>query len=473
MELAQLQMMTAVTLQRLVAAALLEVCPLVAEVSDRPREAVTQTQSRSGASARAVPCLQLLTCAGPDFACHAPVAAWLLLRALARAGTTEEEGVTALDGGVLRVTSRSRFGALRTREYACAASLSEEVLEALPSADLAACVACVRVQPGGALLFTSTAAFAAATAEGRLHCGLCGSFFGGQRGLRDHVLVAHRAGYSAALSAVSSARQALLPATPQLAALSLRTAAALSSARAARDMLPEGLRAARDGNLGRLRELVAGGWDALRCADRHGSTALLWAAGEGRLECVAYLLDDCGVPPGWAQPRDGRTALHWAARNGHLAVCRFLVQRGVSPDEATRDGTTAFHWAAYQGQLSVLSWLADEAGCDWRALNAYGCNAGQWAAQHGDLAACAWLLERGLDWGVMNGNGHSCLHKAAIKGQAAVCAWLLDCAGLGLAHMAADNDGNTPSNFARQEGFAALADELDRRQASIAAANVA
>ena len=83
---------------------------------------------------------------------------------------------------------------------------------------------------------------------------------------------------------------------------------------------------------------------------------------------------------------------------------------------------------------------------------------------HPPLRAAAWLLRRGLDWGVLNSNGHSCLHKSALKGQTAVCRWLLDCVPLGLAHMQPDGDGNTPESFARAEGFAELADELEARR---------
>lgn len=65
---------------------------------------------------------------------------------------------------------------------------------------------------------------------------------------------------------------------------------------------------------------------------------------------------------------------------------------------------------------------------------------------------------------ILNGNGHSALHKAAVKGHARVCRWLLadDGAALGLEHVGADGDGNTPHSMARHEGHGALADELER-----------
>ena len=42
--------------------------------------------------------------------------------------------------------------------------------------------------------------------------------------------------------------------------------------------LPPGVAAARDGDLGALRALLAGGWEPASAVDRHGSSALLWAA---------------------------------------------------------------------------------------------------------------------------------------------------------------------------------------------------
>ena len=57
----------------------------------------------------------------------------------------------------------------------------------------------------------------------------------------------------------------------------------------------EGLSAARAGQLDRLRELVAAGFDPRTATDRHGSTALHWAAGGGALAVVRYLVEECGV----------------------------------------------------------------------------------------------------------------------------------------------------------------------------------
>jgi Ankyrin repeats (3 copies) len=336
--LLELQQAAVPELQALVFTALLEVCgDAVAPVLARPREAVRLTGAL----------------AAPDLSCHAPVAAWLHLRAVASAaagdGGNDDGACVRLVGDdapgtprALRVAVRTSLGALRTRVYDSAASLADDALACIPSGPLNALVAAVRVAPGGLLQLTTRAAFAAATAEGRLHCGLCGRFLLGARGLRDHVQVHHSAGYCAAREAVCCARRTLALApgcARELHAFSLAAAEAASLTRAARDALPEGLQAARAGDTARLRQLVADGWVPQRCSDRHGSTALLWAAGEGHVSTVAFLVDECGCDPAWAQPRDGRTAMHWAARNGHLSVCRWLLARGVDSSQATRDGT--------------------------------------------------------------------------------------------------------------------------------------
>ena len=213
--------------------------------------------------------------------------------------------------------------------------------------------------------------------------------------------------------------------------------------------------------IGDARRLVASGWDARSCVDRHGSGAMHWAAAAG-LDVCRYLADELGLDPRAAQPGDGRTALHWAARNGETATCEWLWrERGVDADATTRDGTPPFHWAVWQSRFETCEWLVETAGVNWRAKNAYGCNAAQWAAQSGDVAMLEWLRRLGLDFSALNANGHSAMHKAATRGHAAACRWLATRAGLGAEHMRADGDGNTPAVMARLEGFDELADELE------------
>ena len=56
-----------------------------------------------------------------------------------------------------------------------------------------------------------------------------------------------------------------------------------------------GVSACAAGDLAAARALAAAGWQAAHAVDKHGNTALMWAAGSGRLEVVRWLLEDEGV----------------------------------------------------------------------------------------------------------------------------------------------------------------------------------
>ena len=59
-----------------------------------------------------------------------------------------------------------------------------------------------------------------------------------------------------------------------------------------------GVSACAAGDLATARSLAAAGWQAAHAVDKHGNTALMWAAGSGRLEVVRWLLEDEGVAVG-------------------------------------------------------------------------------------------------------------------------------------------------------------------------------
>jgi hypothetical protein len=73
--------------------------------------------------------------------------------------------------------------------------------------------------------------------------------------------------------------------------------------------------ACKTGDLAAVQLKVALGWNAKSMVDRHGLTALQWAAGGGHLAVVVYLLAECGVKVDTPN-KEGRTPLMWACRNG-------------------------------------------------------------------------------------------------------------------------------------------------------------
>ena len=281
----------ALLLSPLVEAAVARVCGAeAAAVAREPRNVVQKLQNaRRGID---------------DLVCRAPAAVWRRMR--------HRDGQAALS--------------------CSAAQLAHALLAAAAGDALATLVADARVAPDGALLFTTRAGAASV-----LRCLECGRGFAGRRSLRNHVQDAHASSYGDSISAVMGAS----------AALQQRLLAAEAPPPAPAPALHPGLAAARDGDETALRELVASGWDAATCADRHGSTALLWAAGGGHLGVCRFLCECAGCDPLAArQARDGRSALIWAARNGHASVVAWLLEEHrASPCDATHDGTPALHWA--------------------------------------------------------------------------------------------------------------------------------
>ena len=220
---------------------------------------------------------------------------------------------------------------------------------------------------------------------------------------------------------------------------------------------------------------VNAGWDASAVVDKNGSHALHYAAGGGHDEVCRYLVEELGVDVNQrvtAGRRDGRTALAWAARNGHLRTVKWLVAHGAVPSP-TKDGTTPFHWAAWQSHLHVCRWLMEKFGDDVAvAANAFGCNAMHWTALSGDVEACRWLHSVGVDPRKRNTQGHTPVHKAAWRGQLAVLEWMSDAAaddGVGLPSAAfgeVDDGGYSPADIARLAGFDEVKSWLERKAAA-------
>lgn len=175
--------------------------------------------------------------------------------------------------------------------------------------------------------------------------------------------------------------------------------------------------------------------------DRHGSTAEHWAAGEGHLACLQFLVQkrlqlqqgsaehDDTEPP-MERPRkklrrrDGKTPLHYACRNNRQACVEYLVHQsssvhGDAVNVPSGDGTTPLHMACYGGHLSLVQYLVQRGGADIvHTANAWGCTAAHWTAMSlqkaPSVAIAAWLhTVHHVDFTTVQSQGHSPLHKAA------------------------------------------------------------
>lgn len=398
----------------------------------------------------------------------------------------KSKGKKATRTGTMRVQTVSPFGLVREREYHSAREVAEGIVSTFEfcNEETVDMIADVRISGRSSCITITTKAHMDWHLEhGRLPCSVCGRFFKGPRGLRYHQIIEHKLEYfDAQRTALDSELQLILytHSNSSMISSSSWNDSSNSQKERARDKIgDEGLEKARSGDLEGLRLLVSSGWNAHTACDKHGNTALMWAAGEGHIEVCKYLVETCGVnvhEKKGGKYKKIRHALHWAARNGRITVCDWLIrEKGVDVDVEADDGTVPLHFAVWTNNMEMVRWLVEVGKCSLHKLNSYGCNASQWGALNGDVEMLKLLQSYGLDLKILNYNGHSAIHKAAVNGRLQACKWLLlpdadeDCSvesGGGLCaavHMRADRSGNTPATIARNNGHFETAAWLDQQ----------
>lgn len=88
-----------------------------------------------------------------------------------------------------------------------------------------------------------------------------------------------------------------------------------------------------------------------------GTPALGLAAIFGRME-IAALLVDAGASLDLPASETGDTALHWAAFNGRLQMVEYLLSKGASALATNKRGQTPQQWAEKRGHVEVAALLA-------------------------------------------------------------------------------------------------------------------
>eukprot|EP01006_Ploeotia_vitrea_P066874 TRINITY_DN95909_c0_g1_i1.p1 TRINITY_DN95909_c0_g1~~TRINITY_DN95909_c0_g1_i1.p1 ORF type:complete len:274 (+),score=2.15 TRINITY_DN95909_c0_g1_i1:46-867(+) len=119
-------------------------------------------------------------------------------------------------------------------------------------------------------------------------------------------------------------------------------------------------RAAKAGNIELLQTYLKNGAD-ISVADNCGDTALLWAAMEGHIDMLDWLLLNTKSS---LTERDlsGMTAPLWAARQGHTAMLHWLQTKLGDKVFADHDnaGNSVLSWSVQCNYMDQVKWLCKE-----------------------------------------------------------------------------------------------------------------
>src|SRR4028119_251755 len=107
------------------------------------------------------------------------------------------------------------------------------------------------------------------------------------------------------------------------------------------------LQAAQSGNFTQLQAILAQGAN-VDATDRDGTTAVMFAAGQGYTEIVRVLLE-AGANLNLPRKLYGLTALMLAAAANQVDVLQTLVATGADVNAKNDDGSTALMVAAHKG----------------------------------------------------------------------------------------------------------------------------
>lgn len=144
---------------------------------------------------------------------------------------------------------------------------------------------------------------------------------------------------------------------------------------------------------------------------RGARSSMLIAAGLGDLQAVRDYVEK-GEDVNKRERHSG-TPLNWAAKNGHLAVVRYLLRHNadISARDAYYSGQTPIHLAAQEGHLDVIRFLLS-ASANANARDDGAKTPLHRAASYCRIPVIKCLIEHGADPNAKDGNGDTPLHIA-------------------------------------------------------------
>ncbi len=122
-----------------------------------------------------------------------------------------------------------------------------------------------------------------------------------------------------------------------------------------------------------IKKLVQDYKADVNARDDQGMTSLMYAAGEGNIEIVRYLVKECSANVEAQDDHQGMTVLMHAAKRGNIGVVIYLVKEcGVHVEVKDYDGRTALMIAISSGFPETVQCLVKERGADIEARDDRG-----------------------------------------------------------------------------------------------------
>jgi len=252
---------------------------------------------------------------------------------------------------------------------------------------------------------------------------------------------------------------------------------------------PEWVLLAQSDDLEGLQELESKKEWSFEKTDRHGATAEQYAAGAGARRCLKFCIAkrfetcarhkelltcaeenldaSCTCAKELKRRKDGRNALHWAARNGQLGTVEYLIEQcRFQIDAETFDGTTPIMFSVFGASLEVAKFLIKH-GAEYSRRNDWGCDLSHWIAiSKGNNKKriermCSWLHQKlGFTFETVQNEGRTALHKAAFINNTGFIDWMKVSGKVTVAACKEDLKGKRPSDLAQEAGFLALHESL-------------